>query len=367
VSPILLLLLAAASCASAQVQSPGKAPAADRGAAAAPGVTAGSDAAAAPGVAAGDAGSRFLVERGDGLDPIEIPRDEELVFGVEIDVGILGDLDVGTVTLRSGVEPYRAGLPPSTAASAKPEPPRSVGFIQGRARGSYLGYELRHEMDVRHLPQTWPRILLRDTQAGSENRRKELRLGILEGKETAVFRNDGHCRGCTNQEHFIESAWVWGEPYHCKKCKRAEHRVWGEPKTRAIPSGTVDLLTSVYLARGMVRRNVEQMTFPAINKLKLWTLTLRRGTRKVVETPAGKFECVYVQLETAIPPGEPKDEERFQGLFGIQGSIRIWMEASTGVPVTISGELPVPVIDTLDLNIRLESYRGTPPQFRPRP
>jgi hypothetical protein len=308
--------------------------------------------------------SHFLVPRGDGLEPVEIPRLEELEYVVEIDVGILGDLEVGHVTLTSGVEPYHPGLPPS-GSTPKPGPPQFVGWIRSVAHGSYLGYELQHELEVRHLPQAWPSAFYRDTQSGSENRRRELKFGLFEGKSTSLYRSDGHCNGCSNPEHFVESAWLWGKPYHCKKCKRGEHRVWNPPQTRAIPPDTVDLLTAVYLARSMIREGRSGTTFPVLDKKKLWTLTLERGPTKTVEVPAGKFRCALVQLRTAVPPGEPHDPDGFEGLFGIRGAIRIWMEASTGVPVMISGELPVPVVQTLGLNIRMQSYRGTAPGFLP--
>ena len=316
-----------------------------------------------------DARSFLVVARAEGLDPIEIPRDEQLDFTVEIDLGILGDPSVGQVTLSSGVEPYRPGLPPSGPGQPVDrshfEDPLSVGWIRSLARGSYLGYELHHELEARHLPQAWPSVFYRDTQSGSENRRRELKLGVLDGKETALFRSDGHCKGCSNPEHFVESAWLWGKPHHCEKCKRAEHRVWDEAESRALPPGSVDLLTAVYLARSLVRAGRSETTFPVVDKMKLWTLTIRRGPFKVIEVPAGRFRCAQVLLQTAVPPGEPVDKKGFQGLFGIQGSIRIWMEASTGVPVLISGELPVPVIKTLDLNIKLSSYRGTAAGFVP--
>jgi hypothetical protein len=313
--------------------------------------------------------SFLVVDRGAGLDPIEIPRDEQLDFTVEIDLGILGEPSVGRVTLSSGVEPYRPGLPPGGPGQpgdkAHFEDPRDVGWIRSLARGSYLGYELHHELEARHLPQAWPSVFYRDTQTGSENRRRELKLGVLDGKSSALFRSDGHCKGCSNPEHFVESAWLWGKPHHCEKCKRAEHRVWDEAESRAVPPGSVDLLTAVYLARSLVRAGRSETTFPVVDKLKLWNLTIRRGPFKVIEVPAGRFRCAQVLLETAVPPGEPVDKKGFQGLFGIEGSIKIWMEATTGVPVLIAGELPVPVIRTLDLNIKLSSYRGTVASFAP--
>src|SRR5262249_31196726 len=164
----------------------------------------------------------------------------------------------------------------------------------------------------------------------SEHRQRELKLGVLDGKSTLIYRADGHCKGCTNTEHFVESAWIWGKPYHCEKCKRAEHRVWDAPKTRAIPAGTVDLLTAGDLAGSVVRDGGTSTTFPVLDRMRLWTLTILRGETKTIEVPAGKFRCALVQLKTALPPGEPPDKDGFTGLFGIRGTIKIWMDAATG-------------------------------------
>jgi hypothetical protein len=307
----------------------------------------------------------LVVPRGEGLDPLVIPGHEELEYDVEIDVGVLGDLQVGKVTLSTGQEPYRAGLP-APGEKLDPGPPPLVGWIRSQARGAYLGYELKHELESRHLPQTWPSVLYRDTQAGSENRRRELKLGVLDGHLTALYRRDGHCKGCQNPEHFVESAWMWGEPYHCPKCKRAEHRTWSPPEKREIATGSVDLLTAVYLARGMIQQGKAEATFPIIDRQKQWILTVSRGPTRTVETPAGNFACTLAQLSAQYPPDEPrKDNSRFEGLFGIQGSIKIWMDTSSGIPVLISGDLPVPVIGNLEINVKLRAYRGTPGAFAP--
>jgi len=307
----------------------------------------------------------LVVSRGEGLDPIEIPRSEELEYVVEVDVGVLGDVDAGRVTLSAENEPYLAGLP-APGEMSRADPKHRVGWFRTQARGAYLGYELKHDIESRHLPQEWPAGITRDTQAGSENRRKELKLGMLDGKPTAIYRNDGHCKGCRNPEHFVESPWAWSEPYHCKKCKRAEHRVWRDPQQREVAPGTVDILTAVYLARSMIRQGREESTFPVVIKQRQWILTVRRGAARTIEAPAGRFECVLARLDTRVPPGEPPAEKgRFEGLFGLQGSIKIWMEARTGIPVLISGELPVPVIGTLDVNVKLRRYEGTPESFAP--
>lgn len=305
------------------------------------------------------------VERGVGFEPILIPRNEALDYVVEIDLGILGDPRVGTVTLLSGVgqdsdDPHESG--------SQSEPtPRAVGWIRSEALGGYLGYRLRQVLEVRHLPLEWPSLHYMDAQTGSENRRHELLVGLREGRTTMQFNEDHHCPGCSKPEHFVKSIWPWGKPYHCDGCKQMEHRVWDESITHPTPSGTVDLLSAVYLARSMVAEERSKETFPALDQEKLWILTVRAGEKQIIKSPAGRFACILVELETKVPEGDDRDKSDFSGLFGIQGTLHIWMHATTGVPVQITGDLPVPVIGRLAVNVRLASYRGTPPEFAPVP
>jgi len=303
------------------------------------------------------------IDRGPSAVPLLIPRGEELLFEVEIDLGALGDPTVGRVTLSSGADAYVEGLPSTRGAAKKSG--LEVGWIKSRAQGRHLSYELDHELYVRHLPQVMPRILMNDTQRGSENRRRKLKVGLQDGVPTAVHEHDGHCKDCTNPEHFVESRWMWGKPYHCEKCKQMEHRVWKPSLSRTVPDGTLDMLSAVYLARSMITTGQASTTFPLIDKQKLWNVALERGRRKIVRVPAGRFDCVEVQLKTSRPPSEPNDEEGFQGLFGIQGTIQIWFEATTGVPVLISGTLPVPILGDLDVRVQLKKATGTPSAFKP--
>ena len=300
-----------------------------------------------------------------GTAPIWIPRDEELVYRVRVDLGILGTVTAGQVVLRSGAERYVSGLPPAGSKSAT-RTGLEVGWIESHASGEAAGYRLDHVLHTRILPQPWPRIFYMSTQKGSDPRRRELKIGVTEGKPSSWYRNDGHCKGCDNPEHFVESNWVWGKPTHCGKCKRAEHRTWRPSKSRAVPEGTVDTLSAVYLARETIRSGDESQRFPMVEKERLWDVEVRAGARRKIEVPAGRFDSRRVELVTRRPPGEEVDEdERFEGMFGIRGKIQIWMEASSGVPVRIDGELPVPVIGDLEVQVELVRYRGTPEGFGP--
>jgi hypothetical protein len=310
----------------------------------------------------------LIVERGPNNLPLAIPRDEQLDYDVIVDAKILGNIDAGDVTLASGVEALPAGLPPAS------DPARRVvrmesGWIQSHARGKHMGYTLDHELKSRLLSQQWPSIFYTDTQSGSENRRREMKLGFLNGEFTAWMRSDGHCRGCDSQDHFIESNWPWGDPYHCKKCKRAEHRVWRDATQRAIPADSVDMLSAVYLARSLIREGLDEAHFPLVDRQRVWSVELRRGITRRIEVPAGKFDCAKVELNTSVMAGTPEEEvsgEKFQGMFGIQGQLSIWLETKSGVPVLIQGELPVPVVGELDVSVQLKKYRGTTPGFQPR-
>lgn len=303
------------------------------------------------------------VDRGEDALPLWIPPAEELEYDVRIELGFLGRVRVGGVTLSTGIEEHRSGLPlPGQAPSPGGQ---MAGWLRSYAKGGHLGYELRHELRTRVLPQDFPRFVLSDVQEGSEHRKRELRLGVREGAGLASYRHDSHCSGCDRREHFVGSALPFGSPSHCKKCKRGEHRVWREYEERAIPAEAVDLLAAVYLARSFLRERLESTTIPIVDKKRVWNLGISRGRSGRVKSDAGEFECTEILLQSTRPESEPDDGERFAGLFGIRGDLHIWMESATGVPVMIAGDLPVGGIMELGVDVRLSSFQGTPPAFQP--
>lgn len=306
-------------------------------------------------------GEGLAIERGEGKLAVWVPKAERLAFDVVVDLPIVGKVTGGEVVLSARVEPYVAGL---LAAKTADAPRTWMGSVESVATGSALGYTLHEELKSRLLPQAFPRVYYTDTQTGSENRRKELKIGLQEGKYVDVYRNDGHCKGCNNREHFVDSNWLWGKPSHCDGCKRGEHRVWRPSKTRDVPDGTLDMLSAVYLARTMVREGRLEETLQLVDELKLWNVQLTQGARKRIEVPAGKYECIEVRLKSSVPAGEPAPKDGFEGLFGLKGTIQVWLEAKTGVPVQIQGEFPIKLISSnLDVYVKLREHRGAPKEF----
>jgi hypothetical protein len=301
-------------------------------------------------------------ERGEGAFPLFVPRDEELVYRVTLSLGWLGAPRVGTVTLRSQVQPFQGDLLLATQAPSGLE----TGQISAHARGGYALYEIDDVITTTFLPQRWPSILYKNVVTGSSNRQREVMLGWREEGFRSRYRRDAHCRDCDQREHFVKPTWAWQDEHHCKKCKRAEHRVWRAPSQRDVPESTVDMLGAVYLARGMIAHGLEGGEFPLIETDELWTVKFKRAEKNKVSVPAGTFETVRILLDTEVPPGEvaEEDDKKFSGLFGLHGSISIWMHSASGVPVAIRGVVPIGPME-LDVSIDLESYRGTPRTFQP--
>lgn len=295
------------------------------------------------------------VARGEGEVPLWIPRDEQLVYEVHINLGWLGSPSVGKVTMSSQVQSF-------ITETGKDGLLEQV-LLKGRAEGSYQVYTLDNTISTAILPQDWPRIVHRNVQTGTENRSRETLVGVLSGKPGSRYRGDGHCKGCKEKAHFVSGSWPWSDDAHCKKCRAAEHRVWREPKQREVPAGTLDMLSAVFLARSMVIDGAARVEFPLVDRTDLWRVQLSRGETRRIETSAGTFDAVEIQLATGAKEVVGESETtKFEGLFGIRGKIVIWMEARTGVPVRIEGAVPAGPID-IDVTIELRSARGSPRGF----
>ena len=308
----------------------------------------------------------FVVQRGEGLQPIQILPGETLRFDVEIDLGV-GDLDVGDVELASGREDLVSSLPDARAETRGVET-LEAAWVRSTASGGYMGYHVAHTLETRFLPQRWPRILHRDQQRGSENRNRELKLGWVDDEHVLQYRSDGHCKGCENKEHFVEPSFVWQKAAHCKKCKLLEHRAWHPAVQQAVPQDALDMLGAVWIARALVRDGNPSAVFPIADRQRLWEVTAKVGERKDIEVPAGVYRCRRVSLGTKLLRGSPGDaaNTHFEGLFGIQGTLKIWLDEVTGTPVLIEGDLPIPVplVERLKVRVGLKSTKDADPRLK---
>ncbi|NOT30380.1 MAG: DUF3108 domain-containing protein [Planctomycetes bacterium] len=277
-----------------------------------------------------------------GAPSVAIPREERLTYKAYLDLSVMTS-HVGTVTQTCTVAeqpvPLILAQPAGSAGDA--------ASIKLEAAGSYFLYKLESTLETSILPQEWPRLLYQQVSKSSRGtRRREVLVGLRDGAHTASYRGD------------------------TKKGAPEGTRIWRVAQERAVPEGTLDMLTAVFMARALIREKRESMTFPLIDNTRLWNLTLRRGKERRMETGAGEFDVVEVVLEPAPYPGESLEEKtkQFQGVFGIHGSIHLWVDKNTGIAVRIQGKLPISDgLITLGIDVVLDSYSGTPPEFAPRP
>jgi hypothetical protein len=280
------------------------------------------------------------VPRAVGQAPLLVPRAERLQYEVRLSLGLV-DARVGTVTLDSSVEPYRRSL---LRPGANTGAGRETGVLRARAFGEYTLYTLDHTLETRLLPQAWPRISASSDQQGTEKRRSELLLGERNGVPGGSYRNDtkhGAPRGS---------------------------RVWGQPQEVTAPQGALDSLGSILLLRTMCRDQSTSERLVMVDKLRCWQVELTLGETAELELPAGRFSARPVTLTTS--PWQPEGSDQavepaeFSGPFGLRGNIQLWVEAVTGVPLLIQGNLPAGPIN-VDIAIRLEKHSGTPAEFQP--
>jgi len=206
--------------------------------------------------------------------------------------------------------------------------------------------ELSSLLEARIQPQEWPRLMYRSESTSSQTRRRELWIGRVDGKPRSRFQSD------------------------TSKGAPKGTRIWKAAKERAVPEGALDMISAVFMTRALMREGKESLTFPLVDKDRVWELTLKRGQERKLEVPAGIFEVVEVVLEPKPWPDEAIDEEKleqFEGVFGIQGTIHLWVDKKTGIAVRIQGEIPVKLGLTAKVDVELESHSGTPPEFAPLP
>ena len=280
----------------------------------------------------------FRFEPGAKVPALLIPRDEELVYCADLHFA-LGETNVGKVKQTCTVEELKAPLI-ATAPVAQGE----AACILLEAEASLLWMDMRSELKATILPQEWPRLLYTTENTSSQTRRRELWIGHVDDKPRSKFRGD------------------------TSKGAEKGTRIWKLPKERDVPEGALDMISAVFMTRALMREEKKSLTFPLVDKDRVWKLTLKRGEEKRMEVPAGTFDVVKVVLEPEPWPDEPIDKEKleqFEGVFGIQGTIHLWVEKKTGIAVRIQGNIPIKLGMSADVDVQLESFRGTPEDFAP--
>lgn len=288
-----------------------------------------------------------------------LPLDEALGFKVEVTLGPVRGLDVGSVTLVCAQAPAEEKSVDDGAGAASAKP-RLIAAIDGLAKGGYLGREVHHTIGVRWYEGSQPRIESFEKLKGSRLSNKEARVGELDGRWQLEFRRDRHCKGCDDKAHFVDGFLPWSNPSHCGDCERGKHRVWKPYKFLDVPPEALDIVSALYFARGFLRSEARSTSISIVNQDELWKVRLERGQAHLIETPAGTFDCVRVLIGPELAAGDGPGKqtgERFEALFGLHGNISLWVDRNSGIPVLIEGTAPFGPFN-VHVKASLTSHRG---------
>lgn len=222
--------------------------------------------------------------------------------------------------------------------------------LKARARGARLGYILDNRLTTVLDHQGLP-ILHRNEQQGTERRHKKIEFS----NGGARFARLKHCNssGCENSKHMIDAVNFvgfipWGtKAVHCEEesCTHRDHYAWQYQKDHQFEGPYFDLLSAVFVARGLeFEVGDDPQTIAVVSDNELWLVDVFAQKSEVLKVKAGEFDSLCLVLEPRPAPGSD-GKARFEGLFGLKGSLRIWVEKNTGRPVLIEGDLPFAFLD----------------------
>jgi len=279
----------------------------------------------------------IAVESLAGIEPASLPLGERLVFRATVEWKGAQVL-VGHMELASFHENSETTI------------------LHARGKGDRFGYSIDQQITTHLDRNTGYPTAYTNIQRGTEHHTKKLQFE--DGKITYTRRE--HCRDpkCNDESHEVaEVEWKgpipWGtRSKHCGNhdCGIASHESWVTKEVHEIDEPYVDLLTSIYVARTATFPYDETpMIIPAINDDHRWLVEVHKLQQRELTVAEGTYDAIELSLTPIASDGDKK--KRFKGLFGIHGSLRVWVDAETRKPLLIQGRLPVSV---LDLKARIE-------------
>lgn len=232
-------------------------------------------------------------------------------------------------------------------------------ILNGNAKGGGLGYTLNYDVNSVLDGETCLPRLAKFSQTGSETRFKK----FLFQPGMVTYSKLKHCRDnhCKNPKHKIERMTWFGpiptgkEIVHCPDCEDLDHFCWVVRHNHKVAKQFYDMLSGVYLARTCEFTPGASFTIPLIQKHDRWNVTITSHEEETIKVPAGTFKCVKITIQPSNVGDNPDEKPRFEGLFGLHGSIDIWVEKEFRLPVRVLGTIPFAFLD-IHCEACLKSY-----------
>jgi hypothetical protein len=155
-----------------------------------------------------------------------------------------------------------------------------------------------------------------------------------------------HCEApslCHNPNHQVTTD--DGRLAHCtdyESCNNPAHYVWrSRTRHRDLEGAIYDVLGALYLARGLpVAIGRQAGPIRMITKRDIWEIRVRG--RKAVTLEAGneRIRCIQLAFQTApANPHARKNADEFEGPFGLQGDMDLYIAEDTLQVVKVEGKV----------------------------
>ncbi len=261
--------------------------------------------------------------------------------------------EVGTATITTRRGTNRAGDP--------------VWRITARASGTTMG----HTIDARAVatltaqgrPQRYEENIAGD---------RTVQRALMFGPRELLYLKTKHCHGCRNTTHHVmetQGAWFGmggtDVAVHCddSHCGDGAHRIWKIRHRHPADVIAGDPLSALFRARALdLRLGAPAQTLRIAVGHAVFDVTIQVLQHAVHTVPAGTFDALRLSLEPKPAPGIP-GSPRFQGLFGMSGTMEIWVDSARKIPLRISGTVPMGV----DVNAVVVLSKIDVPKARPKP
>jgi len=219
----------------------------------------------------------------------------------------------------------------------------NVYRFDARALGRYLVYTLDIRLSSFVGPNRLRSLAFRRREVGTEKR--EYKVIFDRKKQQGIYRR---------------------KPGNFTSVEEMDAAPW-ETRSRFPLSGEVnDILYTLYFARNIGDKVGNKGYYSFVEKDYIWkALVTVTDEQRIAIGRAGTFDALKIAIEPDYRD-QPEMGGEFSGLFGVQGSLELWVDKKTRIPLIVKGSVPFaylfhPTVSVILIDYTLSASGGTPP------
>ena len=132
---------------------------------------------------------------------------------------------------------------------------------------------------------------------------------------------------------------------------------WENRSTFPIQPEVNDILYTLYFARDIGEVVGTKKNYWFVEKTHIWkAMVTVTGEKRLNLGRAGTFEALKIAIEPDYT-GEQEMGDKFSGLFGVEGSLELWVDKKTRIPLIVRGQVPFAYILRPTISVILQDYQ----------